>query len=351
MLSKRVLLSLLISLLTPVVKAAVVAAPSGVEVNSLAEDFAETKRKIEDAEVKQRQVLSALYQLNKKIKKTVVEKGDLSQKRVLLEINIRELTDKVEELEGRSQAQRLLLSQRLRAIYKLGGPSIARFLFSSENAANLDRNLKILGAVATRDVELIQNYRHDLQELQQKKKTLSLRLESHKKIEDRIAQQENQFRQDQALKGKLLNGIRRSKLFALNKIQNLREKSLQYNFEDEGLFDLLFKPSFADQKGQLPSPLRGMVTQKFGLIKGEEHRYALSHKGVFIAAAKGSPISSVFSGKVSYVGEVPGFGKTLILDHGDHYYSVYSHTDDIRVEIGEEITQSQIIAKVADSTP
>jgi septal ring factor EnvC (AmiA/AmiB activator) len=300
-------------------------------------------------------VLSALYQLNKKIKKSVSEKGNLSQQRALLEVNVKNLELRVEEIASRTKEQRTLLAERLRVIYKLGGQSLARLVFSSASSSEMERNLKILGIVATKDLELIKNYSQDIKDLQYKKKTLALRLENMKTLESRIAQQEKSLIAEQNMKNKLLDGIRRNKLFAINKINGIREKSLQFNLEDSGLFDLLFKPSFADQKGVLPSPLAGIVSKKFGLIKGEDHNYTFSNKGVFISSAKGSPVKAVFSGTVSYVGDLPGFGNTLILDHGDHYYTVYSHTDEVKVAAGDEIKQSQVLAMVGsnaqDSAP
>lgn len=315
-----------------------------VDADALAKDFEVNKKKIEDAEIKQRQVLSGLFEINKKIKKTVTERGAFSQQRALIEVNIKNLTQKVEELEGKAKSQRALLAERLRAIYKLGGPSVARYVFSSNSSSSLERNLKILGIVAERDLELIKNYRLDLKDLQSKKKILAQRLESLKSIEEKISSQEKKLIAEQNLKNKLLDGIRKSKLFALKQINGLREKSTQLNIDDAGVFDLLFKPSFLDQKGELPHPILGVVTRKFGLMKGQDQPYTLSNKGIFISAAKGSPIKSVFEGKVSFVGEIPGFGTTLIVDHGDHYYTVYGHAEEVKVNVGDEITQSQVIA-------
>jgi septal ring factor EnvC (AmiA/AmiB activator) len=339
-------LSLLISITagaTAPTPAAIVAA---TDVNKLTKDFEATKQKLEEADVKQRQVLSALYQINKKVKKIVTEKGSLSQQRAYLEVSISSLTAKVTELEERTKSQRTLLAERLTAIYKLGGPSLARFLFSSTSSASLERNLKILGWVAGRDVEVIRNHGRDLKDLEFKKKSLAQRLENLKGLEQKIVQQENLLRSEQAMKNKLLDGIRKSRMFALNKIQGIREKSLHFNIDDAGVFDLLFKASFSDQKGNLPIPLQGVVTRKFGLMKGQDQPYTFNNKGIYISAAKGSPIKSIFEGRVSFVGPIPGFGQTLIVDHGDHYYSVYSHTEEVKVQAGDEVTQAQVLAQV-----
>ena len=329
--------------LTSVQTAAVPAEQS----HNVAADFAESKAKLEKAELKQRQVLSGLYEINKKIKKTVTERGASAQERASLEVNIQTISQKVEDLEAQAKVQRAQLAERLRAIYKLGGPSLARYLFSSTNSASLERNLKILGIVAERDRETIKNFTMDLQDLRAQKKALGLRLASLQKVEKKISDEERRLVAEQTIKNKLLDGIRKSKLFALNQINAIKEKSAQTS-DDAGILDLLFQPSFANQKGQLPRPLAGVVTRKFGLMKGQDHPYTLSNKGIFISAAKGSAIKSIFDGKVSYVGEMPGFGRTLIVDHGDHYYSVYANANEVKVKEGDEITQSQIIASAGE---
>ncbi|HWU41904.1 MAG TPA: hypothetical protein VN132_00660, partial [Bdellovibrio sp.] len=204
-------------------------ASAPTEVASLAKDFEANKKKVEDAEIKQRQVLSGLFEINKRIKKTVTEQGALTEQRVATEINIKTLAEKIEELEGRSKSQRTQLAERLRAIYKLGGPSIARYLFSSTSSSSLERNLKILGIVAERDLELIKNYSTDLKDLQIKKRHLALRLENFKALEAKIAAEEKKLILEQNLKNKILDGIRRSRSFALQRLNGLREKSMQFN--------------------------------------------------------------------------------------------------------------------------
>jgi septal ring factor EnvC (AmiA/AmiB activator) len=46
---------------------------------------------------------------------------------------------------------------------------------------------------------------------------------------------------------------------------------------------------------------------------------------------------------------VDGFGQTLIVDHGDHYYTVYSHNETISVNVGDEVGQNQVVATVGSN--
>ena len=53
------------------------------------------------------------------------------------------------------------------------------------------------------------------------------------------------------------------------------------------------------------------------------------------------------SGKVVYRDQfMKGFGKTVILDHGDNYQTVYSYNSDILVNVGDQVAQNSVIAKV-----
>ncbi len=54
-------------------------------------------------------------------------------------------------------------------------------------------------------------------------------------------------------------------------------------------------------------------------------------------------MKAIFSGTVAFADEVPGFGTTVIIDHGDHYYSVYSHNKKLFVKPGESIKEQQVI--------
>lgn len=311
----------------------------------LLQDVERSKKKIEEEELKRRKILSALYGINRKVKKTVSEKSRLQQERMALDDSIAHLSSRIEVLDETSKRLQTRLAERLRTLYRLGGQSLARILFSASSSSELDRHLKIMGLIAGRDRNLIRDYRQIRQEIDRKREKLALRSQHLKDVEKNLASKEQKLVQEQALKSRLLDGIRRNRLFAMKNLQDLREKFLQGSNPDDGLFDLLFRPSFADQKGQLESPIEAPVIRKFGFEKSQEHPWTLSHRGFLYGTKAGTPVKSVFDGTVAFVGEVPGFGSTLILDHGDHYYSVYAGTADVRVRQGDEVRRQQVIAQ------
>lgn len=322
------------------------ALPQMSNVEKLAKDYHRTKEELVRDEIQQRKVMSSLFDINKKMKKIITERSDMVQERMVTESMTKELAEKILVLENKLKEQKALMRERLTAIYKFGGQGVARLLFSSTSSAQLERNLRVLGIIAKRDLELIKDYSKNMKELEQKRSKFTMRLAKLKKIEQRIQKQEQRLTVENTNKSNLLNGIRQSKEFRLSKLSGLRAKTNQLTSNDDtGVFDLLFQPSLYEQKGKLPMPLQGTVTQGFGIVRDSEYNLSWAHKGIFISAPEGSKIKSVFDGKVSFVGEVPGFGKTIIIDHGDHYYSVYSYSKEPVVKEGMEIKQNHIIAE------
>jgi septal ring factor EnvC (AmiA/AmiB activator) len=315
-------------------------------IQKLAKDFEKTKKDIVEKEVRQRKVMSSLFEINRKMKKIVTEQANFVQQRLVLEDSTRELAEKILSLEDKLKNQKVLLRERLTAIYKLGGQGLARIVFASSTSAQLEKNLKILGIIAKRDLDLIKDYSASVKELEAKKIKFTKRLAKLKKLEKNILEQEDKLTAENASKSKILNDIKSSKQFALNKLNGIRNKSAQINISDEsGVLDLLFRPSFFEKKGLLPPPVNGKITRNFGIVRDEEYNVSWPHKGLFFSATVGTPVKNVFDGRVAFVGVVAGFGNTIIIDHGDHYYSVYSNTKKISVLEGDEVKQHQVIAQ------
>ena len=87
-------------------------------------------------------------------------------------------------------------------------------------------------------------------------------------------------------------------------------------------------------------PVQGVITLEFGQSSG----YQVFHTGIDVANSQGTPITPFMQGEVVYAGEIFwGYGKHIIINHGDNIRSIYAHLDKIfvfkgqKVNIGDEI--------------
>jgi len=308
-------------------------------------EYQKTKSQVVQVDEKQRQVLASIYAVNKSLKKIISEKATLDSEKMIVESSTKDLAKRILELTTKTKNQKSLLRDRLVTIYKLGGPGVARFLLSSQSSSELDRDLKILGRIAGQDLELIKDYNDSTTELSQKQIKFTARLTTLKNLEEKIKSQEQSLAEENTRKEKILSDLRHSQSREMAKLLKLREKSRKslLSAPNEEISSLI-GPAFFEQKGGLPKPIRAPITQGFGLIKDEIHQVILSHKGVFFSARKGTPVASVFQGTVAYAGELAGFGRTIIIDHGDHYYTVYGDNQELKVSVGDSVRQNQTIA-------
>jgi septal ring factor EnvC (AmiA/AmiB activator) len=78
---------------------------------------------------------------------------------------------------------------------------------------------------------------------------------------------------------------------------------------------------------------------------------APARNGVEIRAEAGSPILAVKAGRTVFAGWFAGYGKMVILDHGDHLYTVYGYAEEVLVEPGRVVDAGDPIAKVGTTGP
>lgn len=74
------------------------------------------------------------------------------------------------------------------------------------------------------------------------------------------------------------------------------------------------------------------------------------HTGVDFAAGIGTPIRTTADGVVkSLVSSKRGYGNTVTVDHGNGYETVYAHLDEMRVRMGQRISQGDVIGTVGNT--
>jgi murein DD-endopeptidase MepM/ murein hydrolase activator NlpD len=87
-------------------------------------------------------------------------------------------------------------------------------------------------------------------------------------------------------------------------------------------------------------PSKGVITLEFG----ESSTYQVFHTGLDIAGKLNDPINPAMDGTVIYAGEVFwGYGKHIIIDHGNNITTIYAHLNKIYVYKGQKVTTADVI--------
>jgi murein DD-endopeptidase MepM/ murein hydrolase activator NlpD len=115
--------------------------------------------------------------------------------------------------------------------------------------------------------------------------------------------------------------------------------------------DPQISPSFNDRAGEseLQIPIEGRLSSRFGTrrdpINGS-HRF---HRGLDIAAARGTPVAAAAEGQVVFAGYQHGYGNTVLIEHADGRQTRYAHADELKVVAGERVAAGQVVATVGST--
>jgi len=96
-------------------------------------------------------------------------------------------------------------------------------------------------------------------------------------------------------------------------------------------------------------PVEGRITDGFGHRRDPFTKKKSFHNGLDIAADAGTPIKASASGKVIYADYTYATGRTVKIDHGNGFVTVYGHCSKILVEPGQQVKKGDVIAKVGST--
>jgi len=99
---------------------------------------------------------------------------------------------------------------------------------------------------------------------------------------------------------------------------------------------------FVSMKGRLPFPLPGRAELRSARRPGGDG------PGIEMRAPRGTPVRAVYPGHVAFADEYAAYGKTVIIDHGDSFYTVSANLAEIAVKASDEITTGTRIGSVGD---
>jgi septal ring factor EnvC (AmiA/AmiB activator) len=265
------------------------------------------------------------------------------------------LAAQLPDLEARLEHTRAAMSARLVALYKTGELGPAQLVFASQSLRELLDRVDVLGKLLAHDRLLYARFHAEQQALDSARadaaSAAQRRDEARAQLEERHAQAE----QERDAKQTLLAAVRSDRArerAALDELeaaaQALEEKIAAFGSEELPAPAAPAVP-FATLRGRLVAPVDADVVRRFGREVDAEFHTQVFHKGVDFGAALGAPVRAVAAGTVRFAGWFRGYGRMVILDHGDRFYTVSGHLDTLRVEAGGVVAAGEAIGAVGDT--
>lgn len=102
-------------------------------------------------------------------------------------------------------------------------------------------------------------------------------------------------------------------------------------------------------RGRLNWPVKGELKSEFGKARHREFAAEIFRNGIDIEAPIGEEIKAIEKGRVVFADRLAGYGKMVIVDHGERYYTIYAHLSEILKKNGDGVKRGETVGLVGDS--
>ncbi|MDP3940436.1 MAG: peptidoglycan DD-metalloendopeptidase family protein [Deltaproteobacteria bacterium] len=264
------------------------------------------------------------------------------------------------ELEGK-------LGNRLIALYKLRAVGYFRVLFSSRDYQDLSRRTRFLRTIVAADAGLVDRYHAKLTEAREQGKVLEAERSNLARLRETADGRRVEVEARRSEKMALLEELGREKEARLAVIAEYEEAARALEGTFEALQEAAPAPDaplpggagvapgseplvpFSAARGRVPMPVRGRLIKRFGLRADPELGTQIRSNGITLRAPYGEPIEAVHDGRVLYAGWFRGYGRILITDHGEGYYSLIAHASELLKKVGDRVMKGDVVARVGES--
>jgi len=334
-------------------------------IQSLRNEIEATKKRIQSESRKEKSSVRRVSNLSEEVSLLQRLLKEIKKEEKLLVADISRTGKQIAQSEIELDTIRVRYARRLVKMYKKGQLSNLEKIFSSTSWRQAVYRTKYLKIISDLDQKTHNTIRSLLIEIGRQKLNLESALRKKRRLKRDREKTLSQVRDKKRREQRELTKIRRSqkdlKTYLTEKqagvkqleaiITKIREDIDRVEREDRIRRQQrsLKAKEFPKLKGQLAWPAEGRVITKFGRQWNPKLKTTTENPGIDIKGKPGSEVRVVLGGIVTTITFIRGFGTTIIVDHGNGFYTVYSHVTNVEINEDSEVRGGDVIAYMGDS--
>ena len=247
------------------------------------------------------------------------------------------------------------------SLYKNKDLKFSNYIFNSNSFSQMIYRLKYFNIISEINKESVQKIKTTQNFNKKKTGEITSLLKNVGESKKNRAKEINNLRDKKNFQEKLLNDIRREekdikneinkKIQQVNALEKLRKKIIEdkKKFNEQQLASLKsITRDIRQYKGKLNWPVDGKIVKSFGPQWNPKLNTTLDNPGIDISARSTLPVKSVFDGYVSTITFILGYGTTVIIDHNNNYFTVFTHLENLLISEDTLVREGQNIGYVSN---
>ncbi|TVP58826.1 MAG: hypothetical protein EA351_02660 [Gemmatimonadales bacterium] len=354
--------------------------PSGVQAQQSADELSreirESQLRLEEIRAERARLQSEMRALRDRVQNVSgqlqnIERQISTSRGVLAEIDfqVEATTERAQVTTGNLlrtreelRERQAVLTVRLRQIYKRGPLLTVQVLLGADSFVDLLNRYRYLQMMASYDRTLMTGIQELEGALEAQNRDLQESLVELRRLREQQLGEVAELRQVETEHQRTLDQFRSRERQTLTRMEQLEADEARLS----GVVDDLERRRIEAEnrraaegragdtppttlstvdRGVLDWPVDGDLVYRFGPER-RPNGTVFRWNGIGIRASQGTPVHAVRDGTVALAGPFEGYGPTVILSHGDGFYSLYLYLEDIGVVEGRRISAGQVVGTV-----
>ena len=322
-------------------------------------ELAASRQKVASFAKEEEAVIEALDDTEKALNHARKKVARLSKELETFETRIREFEEEYRKVEKHAEANESYVAARLAALYKLSWLGKFHILASADSMFDFFVDKRSLEQILAHDEKILAALARDKEQMRVLLQKLVVQKNDKQATAADLSARIETMNSEQVRREALLKEIRSKKSLQMAAVESLKASASALDRTVESFSNaspeaaaatvVVAEKPFESLKGLLMMPVKGKIISFFGRYKDRRFNVTQFQSGIYIKADRGEPIRAVYSGKTLFSSWFKGFGNMIIIDHGDHYYTVYAHLEEQFKSKGDPVEAGEVIATVGDT--
>ncbi|MEA3403887.1 MAG: peptidoglycan DD-metalloendopeptidase family protein [Armatimonadota bacterium] len=261
---------------------------------------------------------------------------------------LREVKADLKQTEQELGVHRKAMSQRLLAMYEVGEPSYLEVILNATSFEDFASRAEFARLIAQQDEQMLRTLVETEERLREQRATLEAKQAEAVALKKEADRQAAVAARREAEAERLVEKYKtdRRSLEAEFAALEQAEREIEAYIRAHAASGRGYTGTCA---GNLLRPCSGYISSGFGYRTHPVWGGRRFHNGVDIATASGTTIKAADDGKVIYAGWKGAYGRTVVIDHGSGWSTMYGHCSRIYVSRGQVVSRGQAIAAVGNT--
>lgn len=305
------------------------------------------KGEIKKIQNQAKDVSSEIQELDKEVDKANTELVTIDKKIEVLQKDIVQSGIELKNAEKRIDEKQDVFNKRLKVMYRNGNAGYLEVLLSSSSIKDFLARKDMVQAIAKQDTELI-TYMEEQREIINTKK---IQLETQKKEVEISKNKLESRRRDLAkatrAKQDLMGRLKENHDSLEKEYDSLNDFAKSIESE---IFKLQVNSGpYSGGKMSWPVPGHSRISSPFGYRIHPILNKKKLHTGIDIPAPTGTNIVAGSDGEVVHAGNLGGYGKVVMIDHGGGILTLYAHNSRIVTSVGTKVKRGDVVSKAGST--